>query len=127
MDIVTFRQQFPEFKDEDTYPDPMVELWMGLGKNLLPLDRWQDLYDMGVALVTAHHLVIALRDQKAAEMGGAAGGLTGMVSSKSVDSVSVSYDFSAITMSDIGHWGMTSYGIRLMTFARYVGAGGIQL
>lgn len=127
MDIVTFRQQYPEFKDIEVYPDPMVQMWLDLAKNILPMDRWADLYDMGVCLVTAHHLCLALRDERAAASGGAAGGLMGMVSSKSVDSVSVSYDYSAITMSDIGHWGMTAYGIRLMTFARYVGAGGVQL
>lgn len=127
MDIVTFRQQYPEFKDIEVFPDPMVQLWLDLAKNILPMDRWQDLYDMGVCLVTAHHLVLAVRDQKAADSGGTGGAFMGMVSSKSVDSVSVSYDFSAITMADIGHWGMTSYGVRLMTFARMVGAGGVQL
>lgn len=127
MDVQTFRLQYPEFKDEETYPDAMVQLWMDLAKNLLPMDRWQDLYDMGIALVTAHHLVLAIRDQRSAEAGGTGGAFMGMVASKSVDSVSVSYDYSAVTMSDIGFWGMTAYGLRLMTFARYVGAGGVQL
>lgn len=125
LNIFTFRMQNPEFGDEAAYPDEMVRLWLGVMVKMLPADRWGDLLDIGLSLGTAHHLVIAARNQAAASR--APGAVTGIQTSKSVDTVSVSYDVGAVTHESAGFWNMTSYGIQFLNLARMAGAGGVQL
>ena len=127
MDITTFRQSFPEFSDATRYPDSLVTFWLGVVTRMLNPDRWADLLDIGLSLALAHHLVLAVRDQNSAQAGKVPGTVLGMQTSKSVDTVSVSYDVSAVTNEGGGFWNMTSYGVRFLGMARLFGAGGVQL
>lgn len=127
MDITTFRQSFPEFSDATRYPDSLVTFWLGVVTRMLNPDRWADLLDIGLSLALAHHLVLAVRDQSSAQAGKVPGTVLGMQTSKSVDTVSVSYDVSAVTNEGGGFWNMTSYGVRFLGMARLFGAGGVQL
>lgn len=127
MDEATFRTTFPEFSDTTRYPSGAVTFWMGLGAKLLPPDRWEDLFDQGLALYTAHHLSMADMDQKAAAAGASPGQIKGPTTAKSVDKVSSSHDTAAVTLDGAGFWNLTSYGVRFLTLARCIGAGGIQL
>lgn len=122
-----FRAAFPEFTDSTVYTDPQVLFWFSVADKLLNAERWYDLIDQGKFLFTAHHLVIALRDQKSAAAGGVAGGIQGAVSSKSVDKVSVAYDNSRAQYDDAGFWNLTTYGLQYWNLVKMVGAGGIQL
>lgn len=83
--------------------------------------------DQGIELCTAHHLVLAARDEATAAIGGTPGQVTGPQSSKAVDKVSASYDTGAATIDDAGMWNLTTYGVRYLTLARLMGAGGMQL
>lgn len=125
--VAQFRQDFPEFGNTTTYPDSSVSFWMTIAVSLVNPDRWGVLTDQGIELVTAHHLVLAQRDQAAAAVGGAPGEMKGPTASKSVDKVSVSYDTGAVALSDGGFWNLTTYGVRFLTIARAMGAGGMQL
>lgn len=127
MDADQFRNDFPEFADTTKYPDAVVSLWLSVGVLSLPVDRWDTLYNIGLELFTAHHLVIASKNTGAAGAGGALGSVQGPVASKSVDKVSVSYDAGAVSLTDGGFWNMTAYGIQFLQMARMIGAGGIQL
>ncbi|HDV6320874.1 TPA: DUF4054 domain-containing protein [Burkholderia multivorans] len=127
MDIAQFRQSFPEFDDTTTYPDALVQFWMTVAVSLVNADRWRELTDLGVALVTAHHLALALKDQKMAAVGGVPGQVTGPQSSKAVDKVSASYDTAAVAIKDGGFWNATMYGVRYLSLAQMMGSGGIQL
>lgn len=127
MDIAQFRQSFPEFNDTTTYPDSLVQFWMTVAVSLVNADRWRELTDLGVALVTAHHLGLALKDQKTAAVGGVPGQVTGPQSSKAVDKVSASYDTAAVAIKDGGFWNATMYGVRYLSLAQMMGSGGIQL
>lgn len=127
MDAATLRQTLPEFTDPTKYPSGSIDFWLGLGAKLLPPDRWGDLLDQGLVLYTAHHLVIATRDQQAEEIGGIPGEVRGPQSAKSVDKVSMAFDTGAVTHAGAGFWNMTSYGIRFYNLVRIVGAGGLQL
>lgn len=127
MDITTFRQSFPEFSDATRYPDSLVTFWLGVVTRMLNPDRWADLLDIGLSLALAHHLVLAVRDQNTAQAGKVPGTVLGMQTSKSVDTVSVSYDVGAVTNEGGGFWNMTSYGVRFLGMARLFGAGGVQL
>ena len=127
MNVAQFRTEFPEFTDTTRYPDSSVTAWLTGAVSLVNADRWGVLADLGQALVAAHHLVIGARDQQAAAVGGVPGTMTGPQSSKSVDKVSASYDTGAASLEGGGFWNLTSYGVRYLTLARTMGAGGFQI
>ena len=122
-----FRQDFPEFADETKYPDSLVDFWLTVSVSLVNPDRWGVLTDQGIELCTAHHLVLSARDEQVASIGGIPGQMTGPQSSKAVDKVSASYDTGAATIDDGGFWNLTTYGVRYLTLAKLMGAGGMQL
>lgn len=127
MDAQTFRKNFPEFVDSAPYADASIDFWTALGTSLLPADRWGAQLDYGLQLFVAHHLVIGKRDAEAAAIGGAPGEIKGVLTSRTVDKVTQSWDAGTVTLTDAGFWNMTSYGVRFLQFARMIGAGGIQL
>ncbi|MBR8123231.1 DUF4054 domain-containing protein [Burkholderia multivorans] len=127
MDVSQFRQSFPEFNDTTTYSDSLVQFWMTVAVSLVNADRWGELTDLGIALVTAHHLALAVKDQKMAAVGGVPGQVTGPQSSKAVDKVSASYDTAAVAIKDGGFWNATMYGVRYLSLAMMMGMGGMQL
>ncbi|MGA4275581.1 DUF4054 domain-containing protein [Ralstonia nicotianae] len=122
-----FRADFPEFADKTKYPDSLVQMWLTVAASLVNPTRWMELTNLGLELVTAHHLALAQRDQAAAAVGGTPGEVKGPTTSKSVDKVSMSYDSGAATLTDAGFWNLTTYGVRFLTIARCMGAGGLQL
>ncbi len=127
MNAAQFRQDFPEFSDATRYPDTVVDFWLIVAVSLVNECRWGVLTDQGIELVTAHHLVLAARDQATENVGGIPGQMTGPLASKAVDKVSSSYDTGAATIEDGGFWNLTSYGVRYLTLAKLMGMGGIQL
>ncbi|WP_175908337.1 DUF4054 domain-containing protein [Burkholderia sp. BCC1640] len=127
MDVSQFRQSFPEFGDTTQYSDALIQFWMTVAVSLVNTERWGELADLGVALVTAHHLALAVKDQKVAAIGGVPGQVTGPQSSKAVDKVSASYDTAAVAIKDGGFWNATMYGVRYLSLAMMMGAGGMQL
>lgn len=121
MNVAQFRADFPEFADTVKYPDGSVNFWLTFMGKLLNAARWADLLDMGLELATAHHLIINAKNQKSA------GGILAPISSKSVDTVSVSFDTKAVTLENAGHWATTNYGQRFWQLLMMAGAGGVQL
>ncbi len=75
----------------------------------------------------AHELVLAAQNAKAAQVGGSPGQQGGIANSKTVGSVTVSYDASTSTEKDAGYWNLTTYGKQFIRLARIFGAGAIQL
>lgn len=122
-----FRADFPEFTDAVRYPDSLIQMWLTVAASLVNGCRWMELTNIGIELVTAHHVVLAVRDQTSATVGGVPGEMTGPTASKSVDKVSKSYDTGAATLDDAGFWALTAYGIRYLSLARMMGAGGMQI
>jgi len=122
-----FRSDFPEFANTAVYPDALVQTWLTVAASLVNGSRWMELTNVGIELVTAHHLVLSLRDQTAASVGGVPGIMTGPTSAKSVDKVSTSYDTGAAALDGAGFWSLSSYGIRYLSLARMMGAGGMQI
>ena len=121
MDIGQFREDFPEFGDDEKYPDSMVTFWSGIAEARLNQARWENLYTHGLELATAHYLTLAAEN---AVMPGSAPGLA---ASESAGDVSVSYDTSAISIAGAGHWNQTVYGRQFMELSLMAGTGGVQL
>lgn len=122
----TFHIAFPEFQDGSRYPDSTIAFWLNIATGLVDPERWGDTYELGLYLVTAHNLVLAARSADLAARGGYPGA-AGLLSSKSVGGVSVSYDTGSIAQENAGQWNLTTYGNRYIGFARLFGMGGVQI
>lgn len=122
-----FRRSFPEFGENTTYTDPVIDFWLGVADKLLNAARWNDLIEAGKFLFCAHNLVLSRQAEAAAANGAVPGQASGPVSQKSVDKVSVSYDTAAALEPEAGHWNLTTYGQRFIHLARLLGAGGLQV
>lgn len=126
MDLAAFRQNFPEFANASTYPDGQVNFWLGIAASMVSPTAWAELTDLGVSLYTAHNLAQAAPAAKTAGVGGAPGQSASVLSAKSVDKVSASYDTAATTLDGGGNWNATNYGVRYLQLAQMMGAGGAQ-
>ncbi len=121
--VATFRGAFPAFTNATTYPDPQVQMYIDLANQLQDLNRWGTLFDTGVMLFTAHHLVLDYQSNKAGALGQKPGEIEGPVNSGSVDKVSYGRDPSAAMNPKDGHWNLSTYGIRYAKFIKMLGAG----
>jgi hypothetical protein len=127
MTVAQFRETLTAFEDPEQYSDGEVSFWLGIAASTLDPIRWGDFWGMGQAFFAAHNLVLSARDRRTAEAGGIPGAPTGVMSSKSVGSVSASYDTQLGQEQDPGQWALTSFGNRYLYYARQVGAGGVQV
>lgn len=134
-----FRQAFPEFVNAATYPDPMINFWIGVAAVLLPVQTWgvgavapavplTTPYDIGVLLYVAHMVSQEAAAVKSAAAGGNPGSVgKGPITSESVGGVSRSYDASATVLENGGDWNSTVYGRRFLFMARLAGKGPVQI
>jgi hypothetical protein len=127
MNVDAFRLNFPEFSDVGDYPSSMITFWSNAGELLLSVERWGDIYNLGLSLFVAHNISLARENKNSAISGGATGQTSGATASKSVGSVSVSYDTAGSMEQSAGHWNQTSYGRQYIRLARNIGIVAIQL
>lgn len=127
LTVERFRQLFPAFT-ADLYPDEAVEVRIALGEHFLSDRLWkpETVRNQAVGLYTAHYLS-AYGSAAAGGSGTSAGSGMGVVSSKSVDGASISYDTGSTTEANAGFWNSTPYGRELWQLMRVFGAGAIQL
>ncbi len=126
-DVAGFRAAFPEFGSKDDYPDVWIAPLLVISTQLVSEERWADLYDYGRYLQAAHRLVLRKRQADTAESGGTPGQSTGMLSAKSLDKASMTFDTSSTAEEGAGWWNLTSYGQEYWRTAMMFGAGGMQL
>lgn len=125
LTVAQFREMFPVLT-EALFPDTAVQIRLTMASEFFSSNRWGDgdIRDYAMGLYCAHYLT-AYGSQ--AECGGSQGSAMGVVSSKSVDGASVSFDTSSTTWSDAGFWNATPYGRELFFLMRIYGAGAVQL
>jgi hypothetical protein len=127
LTLDAFRQTFGSaFQDRIKYPDATVTLYLTIAANVLPVNRWGDWYAAGLGWMTAHFLLLDAQADEYAAKGQLPGLIAGVISSKSVGGVSVSYSMDGME-TDAGHWNLTTYGRRWLRTARMVGMGPIQI
>lgn len=96
--------------------------------SLVPTSPPTTVTDFALEMWTAHQIVIEKQAVDAAKTGGDPGtSRVGLVTSKSVNNVSISYDVSAVTTANAGYYNQTIYGMRFIQLARLRGAGPIQI
>lgn len=126
--IAQFRQDFPEFSDGAVYTDASITFWANVADSLLNANRWGDLLLFGTELFVAHNIVLEEIDKTAADNAGGIPGMdSGVISSKSAGSVSVSMDTQASIENEGGNYNLTTYGTRFLRLARLKGIGGLQI
>lgn len=131
MTIEDFRASFPHFT-EDIAPDARVRFFLALAEKQLPPERWGDLLDDGIALLTAHNLSLEAEIVKDKTGAGAIAAAAGPVTSesKTVGSMSKSVSRSGAagqgtSLAGAGNYNATIYGQQFWQLAQIVGAGGI--
>lgn len=105
-----FIQIFPEFSE---FPKVRVEFYLSEADNQISENRFEKSTEFGKALFTAHYLASLDNGQRtgAGDVTGTVSiGAHGAVSSKTVGSVSVSYDTASTSFADAGYWNSTPYG-----------------
>lgn len=127
MDVAQFRIDFPEFKDPARFPPVIIEGWASFAADLLNKNRLGKSYDKGLQLFTAHTIAIAEENRKTAAAGGTPGTPKGLVTTKTVGSVSVSYDVSGLSDPKNAEWNRTSYGQLFAMLISVKGAGWAQV
>lgn len=108
-----FRQDFVEFASDTAYPDDAVRFWLTVAYEDLNAERIGNKLDLAAELFTAHMLVLGRRNALQADFGKVPGAAVGVVTSRSVDKASVSYDSSMVSEKGAGFWNTTDYGLRL--------------
>jgi membrane protease subunit (stomatin/prohibitin family) len=128
MDINDFRASFVEFSNVATYPNLLITNWSTLAEQITSAAVYGTTYDWAVQLCTAHCLSLAGTNAATGAAGGAPGGGGGVVSSKSVGDVSVSYDTTiGMAPASASQWNATTYGRQYWDLSRLFGAGCVQL
>lgn len=127
LDIPKFRTEFPEFSDTVLYPSTMITFWGTLAEKMVLECPWGECRMDGIKLYVAHEITLAAQNAKSASVGGTPGSSGGIANSKTVGSVTVSYDSTSTSEKDAGWWNLTNYGKQFIRLARIFGAGAIQL
>ena len=123
-----FREIQPSFQDSSIYSDEQLGMNLELAASMLDPNRWADWRPLGMALMVAHFIALDEREMRTSRKGGIPGqGGIGIMASKSIGSVSASFDVQSGSELNAGHWNMTSFGRRYIRMARMVGAGGVQI
>lgn len=124
-----FRAVFPEF-DISRYPDARVQFYLDLSYSSLNPQVWGQRLDAAAGLHTAHQLTLAGPTVSGGGSGGASSGPrlgTGLVASKSIGGVSVSYDNNAGQVDRGGAFNLTNYGKQFLTMLQSGVIGAYQL
>lgn len=116
VSLTGFLNTFPEFALAEN-----IQTWLNVAATMHDANRWGELLDIGTYLYVAHNLAIN-------KVGAAGGGMaSGPVTSRRVDTVSVSTDPSIGSHRGAGHFNLTTYGVRYAELRRLVGMGAVAL
>ena len=122
-----FLAVFPQFTNNIS--SDMLSTFILLASNSLEEARWHGQWKYAMSLFIAHHCQLYLNNSAPAdtllEKAKSLGRPQGLATSKSVNDVSVSYDFNTILEGsrNWGTWNLTSYGQQLASMGKLIGKG----
>lgn len=127
LTLAEFRTEFTAFR-ANKYPDSVVNFRLALADVFFGESVWRNpvVRKHAMGLYVAHFLSVGGKDACGAYSGDGSGAL-GVVSSKSVDGASVSYDTGSSSETGAGFWNATAFGRELWQLMQVYGAGAIQL
>lgn len=128
-----FSQNFPVFvfgEEQGQIPVPVFNLFLAMANNSIKYDRYKSTWQYIMGLYIAHYCTLFLQTQSGVPGAQAAlqGAMPkGIAQSKSVDGLSISYDFMDL-QSDFAGYGtykLTVYGMQLITLTKQFGRAGM--
>lgn len=124
---------YPQFQGLDELPDMIVQMYIDFANEVVNIARWGKQWKLGMCLFVAHfcsvYLMSFVENNSEAAAVIAAGQSKGLISSKSVGDVSVSYDFS-LAMQNVDTWGqfnLTLFGNQFVFIAKLNSKGGMWI
>ena len=128
--IDDFDNIFPVFNVKNDIATEVYNLFYNMANKSLKYDRYKGSWKYFMCLYIAHFLTLYLQTQNGdpSSQAALAGAMPrGVASSKSVDGLSISYDFmdAASDLSGYGTWKYTIYGQQLATLTKLYGHGGM--
>ena len=124
---------YPQFQGLDELPDMIVQMYIDFANEVVNIARWGKQWRLGMCLFVAHfcsvYLMSFVENNSEAAAVIAAGQSKGLISSKSVGDVSVSYDFS-LAMQNVDTWGqfnLTLFGNQFVSIAKLNSKGGMWI
>lgn len=127
-----FIEVFPNFGNCNklVIPEAVFNLFKAMADKSIKYDRYKTSWKYFMCLYIAHFITLYLEatsGSKDAQGIIASAVPKGIASSKSVDGLSISYDFVGITddLSGTGTWKLTLYGQQLITLTKMYGHGGL--
>ena len=112
-------------------PTVVVDTFIQFAKDCVNIDMWGNQWKYAMSLFIAHFLTIYIQAQfpsnATAQQVLASAQSKGLITSKSVGDVSVSYDFSS-AIKGVESWGQfttTEYGLQFANLAKLLGKGGM--
>jgi len=122
---------YPQFQNLTQLPEVVVEMYAQFAYDCVEFDRWANQWKMGMSLFIAHFCTIYLQSTTngiaSAQQVLAAGQSKGLMTSKGVGDVSVSYDFSS-AITGVERWGQfttTAFGLQFASIAKLLAKGGM--
>lgn len=111
-------------------PIEVFNLFLGMANASIKYDRYKNIWKYLMGLYIAHNLTLYLKASQgdASSASAIKSSLpTGIAQSKSVDGLSISYDFMGMTedFAGYGTWKLTTYGQQLITLTKGYGHGGM--
>lgn len=120
-----FFKIYPQF--ETVLPEEIIQMYLDFAHHCIKYYRWRNGFKIGISLFVAHFCTLYLQSfsDSAAQSVINAGQSKGLVASKTVDGVSISYDYGTALqgLSEWGGWTMTTYGMQLAMLAKLYGKG----
>lgn len=127
--IADFFKFYPQFQGLIELPVEAVEMYIGLANSYVNIKRWKNSWKLGMHLFTAHFCTLYIQSfspvGSSAREVMASAQAKGLITSKGVGDVSVSYDFSSAVngLDGWANWTSTSFGIQLASIGKILGKG----
>lgn len=128
-----FYSMYPQFQGLKEIPEAIFDVYMAFALDVVNVDSWGESFKLGVSLLIAHYLTLYL-DSFAPEGASAAevvasAQMKGVIASKSVGDVSVSYDYNS-AIADVSKWSgfnLTAFGNQFAALAEMFSKGGMYI
>ena len=114
---------YPEFASTTTYPDAQVTFWINQAILRVSPSLFGTSYDYACILFVAHNIALSAQSAAALARGGSV--QRGILTNKSIDKVSATYDIKLTSVPGGGPWNETLYGQRYYKLLQGFAAGPI--
>ena len=112
-------------------PTEVMEMYIELAHGAVKQSRYKGAWKHCMCLFVAHFTTLYMQSMSESNVDAVihAGQTKGLVTSKSVDGVSISYDSSSLLqgLDNFASWKLTTYGVQFITFAKTYNKGGMYV